>query len=147
MKNNNFISFVTALVIGLIIGGGVIGLIWHHSLKSVKIEGSKIVKEITAQEKETYRNDFKKKAKRNLWSITKISLGVKQYEAMEYLLKKNPSLGGFRLYPGLVGDPEEVIVVCAVDPQGADDGTVPPILTPVEPCPPICDDPNSPDHN
>ena len=38
MKSNSFISFVTALVIGLTIGAGVIGLLWHYNLKPNKIQ-------------------------------------------------------------------------------------------------------------
>ena len=139
MKNNNFISFVTAIVIGLIIGGGVIGLIWHNSLKTAKKQGSAAIKEITVKEKQIYLDEYKKTGARPFWSLTKVSVYRQQYDAMTYLLKKNPALTGFRFYPGIIGDPIEAIVVCATDPKGNDDTATPPILTFVEPCPPNCD--------
>jgi len=141
MKNNNFISFVTALVIGLIIGGGVIGFLWHNSLKTGKIEGSGVNKEITVQQKDLYLEAYKKTIEtRQFWSLIRVSIYRQQYDAMTYLLNKNPKLKGFRFTPGIIGDPTEVVVVNGVDPAGKDDTSTPPILTPVEPCPPNCDD-------
>lgn len=150
MKNNNFISFVTALVIGLVIGGGVIGLIWHNSLKTasrvstfdqgINKPNSASFKEITLKEKMMYSMAYKQASKRHFWSLSRISLYRPQYDAMTYLLQKNGRLAGFRLNAGIVGDPKDVVIVNGIDATGKDDTTTPPILTPVEPCPPCCDD-------
>jgi hypothetical protein len=141
MKNNNFIAFVTALLIGLIIGGGVIGLLWHNSLKAPKEEGSKVNKEITVQQKLQYLEEYKKTIDtRQFWSLTRVSFYMQQYDAMTYLLKKNPKLKGFRFTPAIVGDPFEGVVVSALDANGEEVTTCPPVLTGVEPCPPNCDD-------
>jgi hypothetical protein len=150
MKNNNFISFVTALVIGLIIGGGIVGLIWHNGLKTsnktstieqnIKNPGYAAIKEITTKEKEIYLNEYKKTAKRHFWSSSRVSVYMQQYNAMTYLMNKNHALAGFRLNAGIIGDPKDVIVVSAIDSTGKDDLGTPPVITNVEPCPPNCDD-------
>src|ERR1039457_6372340 len=115
MKNNNFISFVTALIIGLIIGGGVIGLLWHNSKKHGSEQLPSGIKEITVKEQQIYLEEYTKPGTRQFWNLTRISFFMHQYDAMTYLLKKNPNLKGFRFTPGIVGDPKEVIVVNGVD--------------------------------
>ena len=156
MKNNNFTSFVTALVIGLIIGGGVVGLIWHNTskksssealLKPVMQPSSSLIKDITWAERKDYFNEFKRTSGKYYWTLTTILLYRPQYDAMTELLGKNPRLKCFKLIPGIVGDPTSVVVVSAVDSSGQNDTKTPPVLTPKDPCPPMCDDTTATPHD
>jgi hypothetical protein len=137
MKSNNFTSFVTALVIGLIIGAGGLGLIWHNSLKNPVID-PKIQKIMHSSYKSPlYLTGHVKTEAISSWCIC---LFTDQYNAMTKLLQMDPSIIGFKLCIGLSDDGREIIIVTGLDSHGTPVTSVPSIDTPVEPCPPNCDD-------
>jgi hypothetical protein len=116
MKNKNFISIVISLVIGLLIGGGIIGLLWQSNIKTPKL--------LTINEGKAYHNSDPIPG--HFW---KIHLSKSIYDIMKQVLDNNSSLKGCRLFPL---PSENSVCIGGILSDGTDDSSTPCLNAPLE---------------